>query len=508
MFICTKLFARIRFRQILAIACLACFVNAAHAEPWLDTSNVSLRTEVQFLADRGLIMAPVNTYPLMWAAIAPDLQKIDPDTLDAIELNAYVDVMNQLAIAKGNQLRVRLNVSNENNRFASFGDDYRDKNFALVSVAAQGYRWAFKLAPSFTLDPNDGDEFRLDESYVAGFLGNWVFALGLQDRWWAPGWDTNLSLTSNARPMPAVSITRKSSEPFRLFFTDYMIPWNVTTFMADMGDDRTIENALLWGFRFDFMPYKHLELGVTRLAQWAGDGRPDGLSTFWDVLLGRENCGADIECTDTNDDPGNQQFGVDARLSVPMFGSVLGLYGQFFAEDGSDSSIKFWSKKRNMFGIDTTVMLGRLPVLTFLEYTDTFEFCGNGRETGIGNCYYEHYIYNTGLRYKGRNIGNLYDNDATSVVFGMISQWYNNANWQWRLRYVQLNQDNSDRYPGEPNGNTVTEIAEDLLMLSGRYERIFGRWKWAVGGSVSTSEFIDKDSENDYVGFIDMEYQL
>ena len=112
------------------------------------------------------------------------------------------------------------------------------------------------------------------------------------------------------------------------------------------------------------------------------------------------------------------------------------------------------------------------------------------------------------MRYNGRNIGNLYDNDARSYVLGMISQWRNDANWQWRLRYVELNRDNSDRFPGEPNGNTVTEIAEDLLMLSGRYERIFGRWKGAVGGSVSRSDFIDQGSENDYTGFLEIEYLL
>jgi len=501
-------FGRSRIGYCLSTILLLGVTTMVYAEPWIDTSNLALRNEIQYLADKGLIKAPVTTYPLMWAAIAPDLHAIDAAQLDTPSRNAYINVMGHLSFAKQNIGSVRLNVSNDDLRFTSFGDNYRDKNSLTVSYSALGERWAVKLSPSYTLDPDDDDNFRLDESYIAGYLGNWVLTAGFQDRWWAPGWDTNLSLTSNARPMPGISLSRKNSAPFRLIFTDdYQIPWNLTTFMSHMGDERTIPNALLWGFRFNFKPFRRLELGITRLAQWAGDGRPSGLSTFWDILLGRDNCGINIDCSN-DQEPGNQQAGIDARLALTILGHNVGLYGQFHAEDGSDSSIKFWTKKRPQFGIDSTVMLVDTPVLMFLEYTDTLEFCGDGESRGIGDCYYEHGLYRTGLRYKGRVIGNIYENDATSIVFGMVSQMVNDVSWQWKLRYVELNQDNSDRFPGEPNGNTLTEISEDVIMLSGKYQRIFGRWKLALGGNASRSEFRDKNQENDFTVFLDIEYLL
>ena len=105
-------------------------------------------------------------------------------------------------------------------------------------------------------------------------------------------------------------------------------------------------------------------------------------------------------------------------------------------------------------------------------------------------------------------IGNIYENDAVSMVFGMISQMYNDVSWQWKLRYVELNRDNSDRYPGEPNGNTVSEISEDMIMLSGKYQKIYGRWKVALGGNASHSGFKDKSDENYYQVFLDIEYLL
>jgi hypothetical protein len=90
----------------------------------------------------------------------------------------------------------------------------------------------------------------------------------------------------------------------------------------------------------------------------------------------------------------------------------------------------------------------------------------------------------------------------------MISQMRNDASWQWSLRYAELNKDNSDTFPGEPDGNSVTEISEDLLMLSGKYQRIFGRWKLGVGGTASHSTFMDQADDDNYTAFLDLEYLL
>lgn len=503
-----------RMKSCLIASILFSIASTTSAEPWIDTSNLALRTEIQYLADRGLIKAPVGTWPLMWAAIESDLHAVDASQLDGPALNAWQDVMRHLNFSKQTISSAGATIANDDNRFAGFGDEYRDKNTVSLSYSTMGDRWALKLKPAWAADPDDDDDYRLDESYLAGTLGNWVMSAGLQDRWWAPGWDTNLSLTSNARPMPALALTRRDSSPFTLPFTDdYEIPWTVTTFMAHMGTDRAVPNTLLWGFRLNFKPHPRLEVGITRLAQWDGDGRPDGFDTFWDVLLGRDNCGASgssgLDCgTDGSNEPGNQQAGYDLRLSVPIAGHNFGIYYQSFAEDGSDSSTKFWTKAQPSGGIDTTVTLLGTPVLMFVEYTDSLAYCGSNRQRGIGDCYYEHHIYHTGMRYEGRAIGNLYDNDTTSLVFGMISQTHNDASWQWSLRYAELNKDNSDAYPGQPDGNSVTEIAEDLLMLSGKYQRIFGRWKIGVGGTASHSTFRDQPDDDSYAAFLDVEYLL
>jgi len=158
-----------RFFSAIFLAGLATTVCA---EPWIDTSNLALRTEIQYLADIGVIKAPVTTFPLMWEAIASDLAAADVSELDLPARNAYFNVTNQLAFAQQNAASIKLNISNDDNRFTSFGDDFRDKNSLTLKYSAMGKHWALKVSPSYVYDPNDDDKFRLDESYLAGFYGN------------------------------------------------------------------------------------------------------------------------------------------------------------------------------------------------------------------------------------------------------------------------------------------------------------------------------------------------
>jgi hypothetical protein len=49
---------------------------------------------------------------------------------------------------------------------------------------------------------------------LPALLGNWSTSLGKVDRWWGPGWDGSLILSTNARPIPAISLDRRIAEPF------------------------------------------------------------------------------------------------------------------------------------------------------------------------------------------------------------------------------------------------------------------------------------------------------
>jgi hypothetical protein len=114
------------------------------------------------------------------------------------------------------------------------------------------------------------------------------------------------------------------------------------------------------------------------------------------------------------------------------------------------------------------------------------------------------------MRYKQRNIGSLYDNDATSFVLGAITQSDANTQFELKLRSLSLNQDNSDKAPENIYiGNTLTPIAEDVMMFSIKAEHSYRNWRYTLGADASRSTFEnDLAAENNFNLFLQVEYNL
>lgn len=496
----------------------ALFCQSVFAEPWVDTSNIFLRSNIQLLADTGLIKTPVTTFPLMWHDIARDLKTVRLGLLTKRERDAFSYVNHQFRLAKKNRKTIKLNAATDEKRFSGFGDNHRDNNSISINTSFMTDYLAVNINTSYTNSPRDGDKARLDGSYVAAYLGNWVLSAGMQDRWWGPSWDTSLSISNNARPIPALAISRKSAIGFDIPFTDHSIPWTVTSFMGQMDDKRVVDNTLLWGFRLNFKPAKNWEIGVTRLAQWAGEGRPSDLGTFWRVFKGEDNCGGvgpSIEECLSGEEPGNQLAGYDIRWSSKIFEQPLSVYFTMLAEDGDrKGGLSIFGEERYQLGMDTQAAFFNNNWRVYLEATDTYALCSDGVNgdglSKVGNCYYEHHIYKTGMRYNLRSVGSSYENDATTVVLGAISQNNSNTNYELKFRWLQLNKDNSDRAPGNPQiGNTVTEIAENVLMLSTKVQHSYRNWRFTLGSDISRSEF-DNDikGNTDISAYLNVEYNL
>jgi hypothetical protein len=445
----------------------------------------------------------------MWHDIIRDLKKIDKSNLTANQKAAYHYINHQFGLASNNQTRIKVQASYKEHRFVSFGEPASNKNSISVHSSIMFDNFAAKIAPNYIQDPNDGENINFDESYIAAFMGNWVFSFGRQNRWYGPTWDTSLSLTNNARPITALSISRKSAKPFIIPFTTFDIPWTVTSFMGKMDDTRTVKDTLLWGFRLNFKPFKNLELGLTRLAQWGGEGRSQSASTFWDVLTGRTNCGVnDLICNENNPNPANQQAGYDFRYSFNLFNLPISLYGQKFAEDGSEGTLNYLTKAQPQVGADVHLNILSKPSTMFLELADSLADCGT--RDNIGDCYYEHSSFSTGMRYNGRTIGSAYDNDAKTYVLGVISQLSINTRITTKLRYLDLNYDNSDKAPNDPIiGNPVTSIAEKVWMISSNIQHDYQRWRFTLSSNISQSSFENNiNDETDFNASILIQYNL
>jgi len=484
------------------------FSYSIFAEPWIDSSDIYLKANIQQLADAGFILTPTTTYPLMWNDIMRDIKKIDISKLNKNQNKAYFYIYHQAKLAKHNLTTLKTSIASKNNRFTSFGDSFRDKNSIQIESRFMIDNFAAKFSNTYVSSPSDDKKFRFDGSYVATFVGNWVISLGKQDRWFGPTWDTSFSLSNNARPIPALAISRKSAIPFQIPFTEIDIPWTLTSFFGKMDDKRIVNNTLLWGFRANFKPLPNLEIGLSRLAQWGGVGHSKNLSTFKDVLIGRTNCGVDdLICNEEHPNPANQQAGYDFRYSFNLFSLPIALYGQKFAEDGSQGKFRYITKANPQFGLDVHLSLFSIPSTVYFEYGDSLADCGT--RDNIGDCYYEHSSYATGMRYNGRTISNLYDNDTKSYVLGIISQLDTNTHMSTKFRYLKLNYDNSDKAPNNPLiGNPLTSVAENVIMLSNSLRYSYQQWRFTLDSQISHSSFKSKANNNEInLGFT-LEYNL
>ena len=85
-----------------------------------------------------------------------------------------------------------------------------------------------------------------------------------------------------------------------------------------------------------------------------------------------------------------------------------------------------------------------------------------------------------------------------------------NTNVEFKVRHLQLNQDNSDKAPNNPIiGNPLTKIAEDMTMFSVKIQHSYQNWRYTVGSDMSKSSFEEKTKDNNDVNFfLNIEYYL
>ena len=237
-----------------------------------------LRHDIQRLADAGLVTGPVTSWPLSWGAIASDLAAADSTAL-APDLRQSLARVRQRASAASEirtwRFRARASAAASPSRLRSFQDTPRDEAEVMGGLSWTGDRLSFDLRATAIADPLDGEELRLDGSHLGVALGNFGFSANTLDRWWGPGWDSSLILGSNARPM------------------SWLGPWDLAVHFGRFESDRHIPDARFFGLRFNFRPLPSLEIGLSRAAQWCGEGRPCGFDTFVDLLLGNDNRGGD-----------------------------------------------------------------------------------------------------------------------------------------------------------------------------------------------------------------------
>jgi hypothetical protein len=227
--------------KIVALVLLVGMSSTAIAEPLAAPGDMQFRTDLQLLADSGVIDIPLTTWPVSLGDVHRVLANVNETDLNAatrdalarvrfrvsweLDYNAFDFVFGASAAAEPRVIR-------------TFEDTPRAEGEGYLRLAWLGERLAFNLTGRYVSDPIDGDEFRPDDTYLGMALGNWMLTAGWQDRWYGPGWDGSLILSNNARPTPGVMLQRINSLPFESKWFRWIGPWSFTSFMGWLDDER------------------------------------------------------------------------------------------------------------------------------------------------------------------------------------------------------------------------------------------------------------------------------
>ena len=471
-------------KSLFYIVIFSLLSSVSQASPWLDSGDNRLRHHIQLLADKNIITVPVTTWPLMWSDVIRDVSAVKPAQLDEQSFWSlrYVNHAFDRQSAEDVRLNASLALGNEVNALKGFSDNRREKAETKASIDWQGERLAFQLAATHADNSLGGNTLRADGSFISYRLGNWALTAGAIDRWWGPGWHSTLTLSNNARPIPALSLQRRNSDAFKLRGLSWLGPWQFVTMMGQLESNRHIPDAYFLAARVNFKPTANLEIALSRTAQWGGEGRPQDWSSLKGLILGDDNRGSGNVALDASNEPGNQQGSIDMRYHFSLARAVNAIYFQFTGEDEANG---LPSRGMVQLGVESRFLYRDIQHHLILEATDTRSEAYSEKRF---NYAYEHGIYKTGYRYKQRPIGASIDNDSQYVTIGMDHYLVNGQQLSWSLSRAEINTDRVN--VKAPSGSVFGRGADtDIVKVS--YHFPFGKkWQASLGLQYMTEKII------------------
>lgn len=408
--------------RLLCLIALAAVLAAATAHqtlasPWAEVGDTQLRSDLELLAERGLIDNITTQWPLPWASIVPRLRAVSLVDEPEFVQEAIARVLN-IAGAETDighvQIGASSDVTNAPGIVRDFGALGREDTQAQLTAEYLSYSTAVRLAAGFQIDHHSGRvEFVPDGSYVAQRLDFALLYAGYLTHWWGPGWISALSLSNNARPFPQIGIERSETSASTLPVLSWIGPWQAE-FIVGWFDDRRVATNTFWdGLRLTFSPLPGLEVGVARSDELCGKGHPcKPLATYFDFQ------NAPSHPTRTND-----EGLIDLKYSGSIGQTPFSVYTQVMNED---SNPFVHSKSSHLFGASVWIP-GLNHLRLTVEYTNTIATLNiiPFQDYIYGETYNDYKYPRDGMRYDGRALGFSLDSDSRllSVQAGYLDSW-------------------------------------------------------------------------------------
>lgn len=392
----------------LGLALSLLFAPSLFASPYVEVGDAHLRDSIQVLAAGGFLHGPVNTYPLSWASIVRDLQRIPVQQLTAVQYEAYLRLLAALDFhTRSSYQALRLQGRSDPAMFHGYGQAAYEQGALAYAHEIQGEQVAVRIQTQVRSKPEGGDDYSFDGSYIAAVFGNWGVSYDQLAMWWGPGLDQALVHSNNARAVQALRLTRLGNEPFELPLLSLLGHWQATAYLGRSEKSGALGHHQVAGARFSATPIASLELGASYTGQWGGQGT--GLSVMR-----------------------NQYASVDARWSVR---ANVGLYGEYMQPQrkstphayllGADLSFSSFGLQDKASTLANRSALQRV----FVEFSQ------------LGSVY-DDSIDLAGYRRWGRTVGAAIDQDARGIALGYNRYTANGRGIELRLRHLELGAQN------------------------------------------------------------------
>ena len=479
-----------RASLLFAQCCLLIYALNSQASPWIGTIEPQLQHDLQTLTEWGYIEAVTTSFPVPWKGIAEQLERLNESDLEPVAVIALQRLKHYLTQLKNEKKRsfVTLYGATDKSRFTALDDNLATQAKLRFDTELYAGRWAANLAINYL----PGGIKNLDHSFVAYQFGDWNLRLGSIDQWWGPATSSSLIMSNNARPIPAIALSRAQASKSKDSWLSFLGPWYFTTQLGQLESDRFVADTKLLMTRFNFKPVAELEIGVSWLTMWGGEGQGNGLNDLWDVVSLSAECANQQESCQGNKKAikGNHVAAVDFKYSFKLASVPLSIYGQLLAETRD-------AQKANLFGIATYFKGYRV----YLESSDTNMTCSDNH-AAASNCVYEDNVYQSGLRYHNRAIGSTFDSDAEMQSIGVVKHYVDGDILQISLKALELNPDLQMPSP------VLVDKAEQVRQLSGFYQTSLGKWRVKVGAQLEQSKFDNGDTATNKLLYTQFKYAI
>jgi len=212
-----------------------------------------------------------------------------------------------------------------NNHNASLEISGHSQFFDTISLY---YQPIFEYNQNLDNEENTGVD--LKKGYAKLNLSNIEFEIGRDSMWWGPGYHGSLLMTNNAEPFDMVKIS--NPRPILLpWIFRYLGPFKATFVLSKLEKNRPIPEPYLYGLRLNIKPLPTLELGMSHIAIFGGEGRGLSFTDTLEVLYSNRNLSGEKQS--------NQQVAVDFSFWIKDIDRITRLlrsvkvYGEIGAED-------------------------------------------------------------------------------------------------------------------------------------------------------------------------------